>query len=91
MPGKIPLVNRSAQAYIRHTMRRQKINLRGVLEVLLLIEQISGHRLIQPEEAESEVCSQLAGKLLLNPLVEDGGAKAPDLADLQRANCPLPC
>jgi hypothetical protein len=37
LPGKIPLVNRSAQAYIRHTMRRQKINLRGVLEVLLLI------------------------------------------------------
>ena len=89
MPGKIPLVNRSAQAHIRHTMRRQKINLRGVLEVLLLIEQINGHRLIQPDEAE--ICSQLTGELLLYPLVEDGSAEAPDLADLQGANLPTPC
>jgi len=28
------------------------------------------------------------GELLLNPLVEDGCAEAPDLADLQGANLP---
>jgi type I restriction enzyme R subunit len=31
------------------------------------------------------------GELLLNPLVEDGCAEAPDLADLQGANVPSPC
>ena len=35
------------------------------------------------------MCSQSTGKLLLYPLVEDGGAEAPDFADLQGANVPL--
>ena len=36
----------------------------------------------RPDHAEAEMCFQSAGELLLYPLVEDGCAEAPDLADL---------
>jgi hypothetical protein len=39
----------------------------------------------------SEKCFQSTSKLLLYPLVENGGAEAPDLADLQGTNLPSPC
>jgi len=46
---------------------------------------------VQSDDAESETGLQSTGELLLNPLVEDGCAEAPDLADLQGANVPSPC
>ena len=58
--------------------------------MLLLIEQISGHRPLKSDEAESETCSQLTGKQLLYTLVEGRCAEAPDLADLQGANHATP-
>jgi hypothetical protein len=88
LPDRIPLTNRAGQAHIWRTRRRRETTLPGVLEVLSLIDQTNGHRLIQPDEAEEETSSELTGKLLLYPLVEDGGAEAPDLADLQGANLP---
>ena len=46
---------------------------------------------MQLDEADAETRSQSTGELLLYPLVEDGSAEAPDLADLQGANLPSPC
>jgi len=39
--NRIPFINRLAQAYICHTIRRQKTNMRGGLEMLQLIKQIN--------------------------------------------------
>ncbi len=72
----------SDEAHIWHTKRRREATFLGVVELLSLMRQISSHRLIQPDEAEAETCSELTGKLLHYPLVEDGCAESPDLADL---------
>jgi hypothetical protein len=46
---------------------------------------------VQQDGAKAETDFHSTGKLLLYPLVEDGGAEAPDFADLQGANVPSPC
>jgi hypothetical protein len=46
---------------------------------------------MQPDGAEANTDFQSTGELLLYPFVEDGGAEAPDFADLQGANVPFPC
>ena len=45
---------------------------------------------VQSDDAESETGFQSTSKLLLYPLVKDGRAEAPDLADLQGTNLPAP-
>jgi len=44
----------------------------------------------EPDGAEAETGIYSTGKLLLYPLVEDGCAESPNLADLQGANLPTP-
>jgi hypothetical protein len=45
---------------------------------------------MQPDGAEANTGFQSTGQLLLYPLVEDGCAESPDLADLQGTNLPAP-
>jgi hypothetical protein len=87
-----PIANAASQDSCRSKPSASKADADFLVPVLVLVRVApTTDFCVQADGAKAVIGLQSTGELLLYPLVEDGCAEAPDLADLQGANVPSPC